>query len=101
MRSSMFTLGLFLAGSLAANVSAADARQMSFFITSTGPGNGANLGGLEVRIDTARSWQTLQVLETKLGERTSAPRVRTSRTQTSSTREIGLVAALGITPRAC
>ena len=47
MRSSMFTLGLFLAGSLAANASAADARQMSFFITSTGPGNGANLGGLE------------------------------------------------------
>lgn len=47
MRSSMFTLGLFLAGSLAANASAADAGQMSFFITSTGPGNGANLGGLE------------------------------------------------------
>ncbi len=47
MRSSMFSLGLFLAGSLAASVSAADARQMSFFITSTGPGNGANLGGLE------------------------------------------------------
>jgi hypothetical protein len=47
MRRSMFTLGLFLAGSLAASVSAADATQMSFFITSTGPGNGANLGGLE------------------------------------------------------
>ena len=47
MRSSMFTLGLFLAGSLAANASAVDAGQMSFFITSTGLGNGANLGGLE------------------------------------------------------
>ena len=47
MRSSMLTLGLFLAGSLAASASAAGARQMSFFITSTGPGNGANLGGLE------------------------------------------------------
>ena len=47
MRSSMFSLGLFLAALLAANVNAADARQMSFFITSTGPGNGANLGGLE------------------------------------------------------
>jgi hypothetical protein len=43
----MFTLGLFLAGSLAANASAVDAGQMSFFITSTGLGNGANLGGLE------------------------------------------------------
>jgi len=47
MRSSMLTLGLFLAGSLAANASAAGARQMSFFVTSTGPGNGASLGGLE------------------------------------------------------
>ena len=47
MRSSMFTMGLFLAGSLAANAIAADAGQMSFFITSKGPGDGANLGGLE------------------------------------------------------
>lgn len=47
MRSSMFTLGVFLVGSVATSVIAGDARQMSFFVTSSGPGNGADLGGLK------------------------------------------------------
>ena len=39
--------GLLAWVAVATNVSAGDAGKMSFFITSAGPGDGANLGGLE------------------------------------------------------
>ena len=52
MRKSIFSLVLILAGALACvavatGVNAGDAGKMSFFVTSAGPGNGADLGGLE------------------------------------------------------
>lgn len=52
MRNSMFSVVSGIVVSLACvtvvtNVSAGDAGEMSFFITSAGPGNGADLGGLE------------------------------------------------------
>lgn len=52
MRKSMFSLVPILSGALACvavatEVNAGDAGKMSFFVTSAGPGNGADLGGLE------------------------------------------------------
>jgi hypothetical protein len=38
---------LFSAAIMAAAASSASAQEMTFFITSAGPGDGANLGGLE------------------------------------------------------
>jgi hypothetical protein len=42
----LFTAGLILAASGVGETQSAQANRMSFFITSAGPGNGANLGGL-------------------------------------------------------
>jgi hypothetical protein len=52
MRNSLISLVPVVVGSLACvtmatNVGAGEAGKMSFFITSAGPGNGADLGGLE------------------------------------------------------
>jgi len=52
MRKSMFSMVSILSGALTCvavgtEVNAGDAGKMSFFVTSAGPGNGADLGGLE------------------------------------------------------
>ena len=48
-------VALAMALAMAYPVSTQDAT-MSFFITSAGPGDGANLGGLEAPTRTARRW---------------------------------------------
>ena len=47
LQSSMLAVAVLLSLSQSAPAQQADAESMSFFVTSAGPGNGADLGGLE------------------------------------------------------